>query len=196
MQTLEEIHGRDVLIMAGSGGNGGGGICCARHLVNHGYKVSLVTTRETEELRGAAKSQWTILQKSGFKILAPSEIQNKIEQAALVIDALIGYSLHGPPRGFTSELIGLCNQHAKHIISLDMPSGMDASNGNTPGIYIKPRKTITLALPKAGLKNPEAGELVLADIGIPAAVYRHIGIHIETIFGKNYQVPIYRSKNF
>ncbi len=105
--------GGDVLVLAGTGGNGGGGICCARHLHNRGVRVSLALTRPPGEYTGPAAHQLHILQVAGVQPLAPGDVIPALKQAALVVDALIGYSLRGAPCGRTAELIEACNQSTR-----------------------------------------------------------------------------------
>jgi NAD(P)H-hydrate epimerase len=181
-----------IAILAGSGGNGGGGICCARHLHNHGYRVNLVLSKAAHELNGAAAHQWKILNRAGLTLISPTDTKAAIQNADLVIDALIGYSLSGAPRGRMAELIELTNHYAATTTSLDMPSGMDATSGETPGAYVKPHNTLTLALPKTGLKNPAAGKLMLGDIGIPPQVYDVLGIAFEPFFGNDFLIELIR----
>ncbi len=89
------------------------------------------------------------------------------EPAALILDALIGYSLHSAPQGTVAELIRWANGTNAPILALDIPSGVDATTGQTPGEFIKARWPMTLALPKTGLVPEKTGNLFLADIGIP-----------------------------
>ena len=107
----------------------------------------------------------------------------------IVVDALIGYSLRGAPQGKAAELIDLCNQHAARVLSLDVPSGLDATTGATPGLAVHPERTLTLALPKTGLQRV-AGELYLADIGIPPEVYHRLGLSFELPFDKSYWIRL------
>lgn len=101
----------------------------------------------------------------------------------LVIDALIGYGLGGAPRGAAAALIRAANEQAAPVLSLDLPSGLDATTGEAYEPTIRASATLTLALPKTGLLAPGAaewtGELYLADIGIPAEVYREPGLGLE-----------------
>jgi NAD(P)H-hydrate epimerase len=178
-----------VTILAGSGGNGGGGICCARHLYNRGFKVHVLLDRDPSELRGAALSQLLILERAGYSVVKSDEAEQCLKEAEIVVDALIGYSLKGAPKGRTAELITFSNQSAASVLSLDLPSGMHATTGETPGVVIRPERTLTLALPKTGLRNLD-GELYLADIGIPPEVYHPLGIHFEPFFGDQYWIPL------
>jgi len=183
----------EVTILAGSGGNGGGGLCCARHLHNRGFTVWVVLNKEAAALTGAARNQLQILQAAGLQPVAPSQAEEVIRRAQVVVDALIGYSLRGAPRGRVAELIELCNQHAARILSLDVPSGLNATTGETLGAVIRPERTLTLALPKPGLQHVP-GDLYLADIGIPPEVFQRLGLSFEPPFGERYWVRLEKGK--
>ena len=179
----------DVTILAGSGGNGGGGLCCARHLHNRGFRVWLALSKETTILTGAARSQLHVLQAAGLQPVDPSQTEGLIRRSQVVVDALVGYSLRGAPRARVAELIALCNQHAARVLSLDVPSGLDATTGEAPGAVVCPERTLTLALPKTGLQCVP-GDLYLADIGIPPEVYYRLGLPYEPLFGKGYWIRL------
>jgi NAD(P)H-hydrate epimerase len=172
---------RRILILAGSGGNGGGGLTCMRHLVNHGFQVDLLMTRKPEQLTGPAKRQYEILVTSGLCAQPISAQDVLLSGASLLIDAVLGYSLKGAPEGLAKEFIQSANQSSLPILSLDLPSGVDATTGETPGESIKPSRTLTLALPKHGLKRISGG-LFLADIGIPYRLYEKIGLDLDPLF--------------
>jgi len=189
----------EVTILAGAGGNGGGGLCCARHLHNRDFKVWVVLDRGAALLKGAAGNQLHILQRAGVRPAAPlymkgseatlSQAQELIKKADIVVDALIGYSLRGAPRGRATELVELCNRHAARVLSLDVPSGLNATSGEAPGLVVRPERTLTLALPKTGLQHVP-GELYLADIGIPPEVFHQLGVSYEPPFGDRYWVRL------
>ncbi len=180
-----------ITVLAGAGGNGGGGICAARHLHNRGYDIRLVLDKEPDRLGSAASTQFGIVQAAGLvschvaNVGTESAAVDAIAGSNLVVDALIGYSLKGAPRGVTAELIELCNRSRALTLALDVPSGLDATTGATPGVAIVPDRTLTLALPKTGLIGV-SGELYLADIGIPLNVYKGIGLTLEPFFGDRY----------
>jgi NAD(P)H-hydrate epimerase len=186
MSKFEDLQD-PVLLLAGSGGNGGGGLAAARHLHNHGFQVKLILAKP--KLGQAVQNQLTILRHAGILPLGEEETISAFQDAGLIIDALIGYSLHGAPRGRTAELIQLTNKFAEQVLSLDIPSGMDATTGESPGEAIHPSLTVTLALPKSGLTDIE-GDIILTDIGIPPEVYNSLGIHIEPFFREKYWIPI------
>lgn len=181
--------GPEVVILAGSGGNGGGGLCCARHLHNRGFPVSVVLTKDPTELRGPAAHQLRILRAAGIEPVEPVEAGELLRRSRIAVDALIGYSLHGAPRGRAAELIERCNEHAARVLSLDLPSGLDATTGDAPGALVHPERTLTLALPKTGLHDLP-GALYLADIGIPPAVYSAIGLSFVWPSGDCYWIRL------
>jgi NAD(P)H-hydrate epimerase len=179
----------EVSILAGSGGNGGGGICAGRHLHNRGFEVHILLDRDPGQLRGSAEAQYHIIDRAGLRASNPAEAEQLMARSDLVIDALIGYSLKGAPRGRVEELISICNRSARRVLALDLPSGVDATTGDRPGVAVRAERTLTLALPKTGLSRTQ-GELFLADIGIPLLVYRELGIEVEPFFGDRYHLPL------
>jgi NAD(P)H-hydrate epimerase len=181
----------EVTVLAGSGGNGGGGLCCARHLHNRGFKVWVVLDRDPRMLRGAAANQLNILQAAGLQPADPTQAGEMMGRSQIVVDALIGYGLRGAPRGRTAELIELCNQDAARVLSLDVPSGLDATTGEAPGPVVRPERTLTLALPKTGLQRVP-GDLYLADIGIPPEVFQRLGMPFQILFEEKYWIRLIR----
>ena len=154
---------------AGSGGNGGGGLVAARHLANAGVDVTVTTTRPPAELAGVTAHQYDIIRRMG--IAASAELVD----ADVAIDAVLGYSLRGAPRGSSAALIGAMAS-TPMVIALDNPSGLDVTTGAAPGVVVSATATLTLALPKVGLSAaPQVGELFLADISVPPSVTARFG---------------------
>jgi NAD(P)H-hydrate epimerase len=192
-ETSRKTSEDTVVVFAGSGGNGGGGLCCARHLHNRGVNVNVALSKDASRLTGAARTQLDTLQAAGLRPLAESEVPSALARASVVVDALIGYSLRGAPRGRTAAWIALCNANksraAYKMLSLDVPSGLNATTGETPGVAIRPDRTLTLALPKTGLHSIP-GELYLVDIGIPPEVYHCLGLALTPIFRDCYWIEL------
>jgi len=188
MEMLSEGAGR-VAVLAGSGGNGGGGLCCARHLRNHGVDVDLVLDRPPSRLAGAPAEQFRVLAESGAKPVPERDVPRAVGGAAVIVDALTGYGLVGAPRGRVAELIEIANQSGGRILSLDVPSGVNATTGAALGGAIRPERTLTLALPETGLARV-AGELYVADIGIPLSVYERLSIVVQPFFRGRYSVRV------
>jgi len=191
LEMLREGGGR-VAVLAGSGGNGGGGLSCARHLRNHGVSVDVVLDRPPSRLASPAAEQFRVLAESGVSPVPNDDVSQATGSAPVVIDALAGYGLEGAPRGRVAELIEIANLSGSRILSLDVPSGVDATTGDVLGEAIRPERTLTLALPKTGLARVP-GELYVADIGIPLAVYERLSIAVEPFFRGRYSVRMSRT---
>ena len=142
--AMQEYGPESVMVMVGPGHNGGGGLVAARHLVNRGVHVVAVLIR-TDQLSPTTAHQLKTLREMGVPLVQVSP------PASVVVDALIGYSLEGEPRGHFAELIDWANQQSSPVISLDIPSGLDATTGRISGHCIPADATLTLALPKTGL---------------------------------------------
>jgi NAD(P)H-hydrate epimerase len=183
----EKSLGKKVLIFAGTGGNGGGGICAARHLLNHGYEPIVILSNE-EKMQDIPAYQLEIFRKAGGQII-PIEKVNDVNPD-IIVDAIIGYSLISVPRGKVLEMIKFINKNNIPTISLDIPTGLLATSGENPGEFVKPEITLTLALPKTGLYPDKCGEIMLADIGIPKVVYEKIGLKYNSPFSDKYIIPI------
>ncbi len=176
-----------VVVLAGSGGNGGGAICAARHLANRDVDVALVLS-EPDRLTGVPERQRMIFRSTrGREVDAPALGE---QRADIVIDGLIGYGLREAPRGRVAELITWANTSGARILSLDVPSGLDATSGEMPGVCIRAHTTLTLALPKSGLGGATAGDLWLADIGIPRGAFERAGLRYADPFGRRYRVRL------
>jgi len=181
-----DVSDRPVVVLAGRGNNGGGGLAAARHLLNWGAWVQIVCSYPPEAYKGAAAHQLRTLQAMGAP-LAWAEEGWELPPADLLIDAIIGYGLRGDPRGPARGLIQLANSSAAPILSLDVPSGVDAEDGRCYTPHIRAAATLTLALPKAGLLKVPArsacGRIFTADISVPAALYAEVGIDAPPIYG-------------
>ena len=181
----------NIIVLAGSGGNGGGGICAARHLANRGAKVQLCLS-SPDRLKEVPQWQRHIFQSTSGEEIGIADLKASNEPIDLIIDALIGYSLRSAPRGNALELIYWANNTSAPILSLDTPSGVDSTTGETPGEYIHARWTMTLALPKTGLLPDKTGELFLADIGIPLGAYswKTLQLKYTPPFGDRFCIPL------
>ncbi len=175
-----------IVVLAGTGGNGGGALVCARRLATWGYNVLVVVTAP-EKMTPVPDQQLTILRNMEVPIHTVNDLAT-FSDPELVIDGIIGYSLSGNPFGTARTMIEWANEQPAPTLSLDTPSGIDLTSGTIFEPAMRAQATLTLALPKEGLFNqqviPLRGELYLADISVPPALYRHPGLEIElpTIF--------------
>ena len=193
---------KPVTVVAGNGGNGGGGLACARHLANRGIDVRVVLDRDGSEVDGVTATQLGILTAMDVPVsvdVRPSphgepESDDDPGPGGVVVDALVGYGLRDAPRGRVRTLIDRINDAPARTVSLDVPSGVDATTGERPGVAVDPAVTATLALPKTGLAAA-GGDLRLIDLSIPATVYDRLDIGYEHPFGTGFSVPLERARD-
>ena len=179
--------GKAVAVLAGTGGNGGGALVCARRLHAWGAAVQIVLTKPPEAFKDVPAHQLQILQALRLPVLQASSLP-AIGRQELLVDGLVGYRLSGSPHGTVAMLIEWANTQEDPVLALDIPSGMDATTGQVYPPAIKATATMTLALPKTGLLHegakPYVGELYLADIGVPPVVYAQpsLGLEVGPLF--------------
>lgn len=180
-----------IVVLAGTGANGGGAICAARHLANHGYPVALAVS-DSEALRETQALQLRIYRNTTGSEVTLETLPDV--KASVILDGLIGYGLRNAPEGAIAEMIYYANQSHLPIISIDVPSGIDATDGSAPGVAISPEWTMTFALPKTGLRSSNSGDIYLADIGIPRAAFDIAGIEYTSPFVDDYLVFMERDQ--
>ena len=129
-------------------------------------------------MAGVPAEQHLILTRIGVPVGVGPQLATSPD---LVVDALLGYSLDGSPRGLAAELIGALPDTP--TIALDVPSGLELATGTLHEIHVRAMATLTLAAPKLGLDVPAAGDLFLADISVPAAAFEALGVQYRAPFG-------------
>lgn len=175
-------RGKRLVVLAGTGGNGGGALVSARRLHNFGAHVHVILGKESDTFTSVPRRQLDILRRMDLAISERIALRG-VGDADLIVDGLIGYSLHGAPRGAAANLIRWANEQPAPILALDTPSGLDTATGTIYDPTIRATATMTLALPKKGLRAPGAesvtGELYLADIGVPPGLYAHPPLNLD-----------------
>jgi len=166
-----------VACLVGKGNNGGDGLVAARYLSDWGIKVKAVLGADRAELRDLPAQQLKAAVEKGVELAGAD---GALPGAALIVDALLGYSSRGDPREPVAGLIHRANGSGVPILAVDLPSGLDASSGEPGSPCITARGTVTFGFPKSGFLNPRAaaylGRLYLADITVPDQVYRRHGM--------------------
>lgn len=165
-------------VLAGSGGNGGGGMVAARHLSNAGVSVRVMTTRPPRDLSGIPRQQMNTLAAMG---LPTSSAEYPKEPGEVIIDALVGYSLSGGLRGRAADLVRWTAEIERPVLALDVPSGLDVDGDVPDGPVVAADVTMTLALPKVSLIGSAlVGDLFLADISVPPSLYRRFDLDVAS----------------
>lgn len=160
-----------VVVLAGSGGNGGGGLVAARHLINTGVEVAVVLSSDRERFGEVPAHQLAAVEWLGAEVITGVLPDQTMVEVDVVIDAMVGYSLAGELSGKPASLTEQINTGSVKIVSLDVPSGLSSNASPDGSTVVAADSTLTLCLPKEGLRHrPEAGRLLLADISVPSAV--------------------------
>jgi hydroxyethylthiazole kinase-like uncharacterized protein yjeF len=165
-----------VLVVAGRGNNGSGGLAAARLLGARGRRVWVVPTHEYENYSGTPREQLELL-----RHLETVRIKSSLPKMKFgcVIDAAIGTRLEGPPRGRTLDVITVVNNLAGScpVISLDSPTGMRVDDGSVPGAVLAASMTLAVALPKQGTApGGRVGRLFIGDLALPPVLYGDLGL--------------------
>jgi hydroxyethylthiazole kinase-like uncharacterized protein yjeF len=164
-------------VVCGVGNNAGDGLAAARHLDRWGRLVSVCCV-DADRLGGAAARELDALRKVGVQVSGKPDFKG----AQVVVDAIFGTGLSRPPEGRFAQWIEAINASRKEVISVDLPSGLDADSGAAYAPTVKAKTTITLGLPKPGLLQADgprvAGNVWVADIGVPFEAYRAIGVDV------------------
>ena len=170
---------RRIGIFAGKGNNGGDGIVIARQLVHAGHDVNLFLVSPQESFTGEACTNLQIAKNLGLwikEILTGAELKSdaNIANCELLVDAIFGTGLRGVVRDPIASVINTINSLRTPILSVDLPSGLDADTGHPLGTCVQADRTVTIGLPKRGLLvHPGAefaGKLEVVDIGFPEQV--------------------------
>lgn len=171
-----------VVIACGMGNNAGDGFVAARHLLNQDLDLQVVCLGGIQQLKADAALNYAILEKCGVNIeivnLSTVSFIDDLKNADVVCDALFGVGLNRNIGEPYISVVNLINQHARYVISVDVPSGLDATSGEIYGSCIKADVTVTFSYPKVGFlkaMGPQlVGEVNVVDIGIPQSLLKHV----------------------
>lgn len=184
---------KKIAVLAGKGRNGAVGLAVARHVANAGALPVVFLSSVADDLGEHARAQCTMLMQSGIPVHAhgvwkSGELASKLKSADLIIDALLGYNLVEDPREPMAGMIASANNAQKPILALDAPSGLHVATGKPSASTIQAEWTLVFALPKAGLLKPDVkrytGDMFLADIAVPPAVYAKLNLDVPLFFEK------------
>jgi len=157
---------RRVLILCGKGNNGGDGFVAARHLHNWGFQVDVRYLAGPNKLTPDARLNFNILRKMKLP-LKPFSKELSPKKYQLIVDALFGTGLSRAPEGRYAEAIRWINGSGLPVLSVDIPSGLDAKSGRPLGEVVRAGRTVAL-----GVLKVRSGRTVVKDISIPRQLIR------------------------
>ena len=188
----EHLLGGRVAVLCGRGNNGGDGFVVARTLAQRGVSVSVFVVGAVSTIAGDARTNLDILGRLGVDAVEIADEQtwelhaSEVATCTLIVDAIVGTGLTPPLRGLLETVVADLNTLDVPIVSIDLPSGLSADTPHLVGHVVQASLTVTLAAPKLPLVLPpgedHAGDVVIADIGIPPPVIDGLpGHHVELV---------------
>lgn len=161
-----------VLVVCGTGNNGGDGFVVARHLWNAGVCVHVLVSGDVAKLSGDALINWNTVNTMKIPYTFVRNMpEGMCAEYDFIVDALFGVGLNADIRGGAADVIRDINGADACVIAVDVPSGLDADTGAVRGCAVKAHTTVTMAVAKKGMlaivARPYVGKLVVADISIP-----------------------------
>jgi NAD(P)H-hydrate epimerase len=164
---------RKVVVLCGSGNNGGDGLVAARYMLESGLDVKACLIVKELKTELAKKALYTFLKKAGKVVeFKPETIAN----ADVIIDAMLGMGSSGEPREPYASAIRAVNASKRQVVAVDIPSGLGANNS------IKPEITVTFQDVKEGMDRTTCKEIVVVDIGIPKEAAERTGPGEMTLY--------------
>ena len=168
------LAGLQVVVICGKGNNGGDGYVVARLLQQNAAQVDLFLATSRVAVGGDAADHLFEMEQAGVRVNELSDcefeaLDRAIVECDLVVDALLGIGLRDAPRDIVALTIDRINSSERPVVAVDIPSGVEADTGMTPGKSVRAMLTVTFGLPKVGhLFFPGkayCGALHLVDIG-------------------------------
>ncbi|PHV69814.1 bifunctional ADP-dependent NAD(P)H-hydrate dehydratase/NAD(P)H-hydrate epimerase [Sporanaerobium hydrogeniformans] len=210
--VVERIKALDfakrIVIVCGPGNNGGDGLAIARLLAGlENRRVDVFLVASPDKLSADGKIYYEIIKKLGVHIISLNEgaevlLEEYLNKATLIIDALFGTGLTRPIEGKYRKVIEKINEADAYVMSVDCPSGIETEEGKVLGTAVFANETITFVAPKLGLLLYPAfeytGEVRVVDIGIPKALLEEIKSpywHIDRLEMRKYLPKRYSRSN-
>lgn len=181
-----DLTGRKVTVFVGKGNNGGDGLAVARHLAMLEMDVTVYSFAKSNEFKGDAALNYRLYQNTGEKLVTiEGEKQRRLvrfslSQSEVIIDSIYGTGFRGALPSLVEEYVEAINRAQAFVVSVDIPSGVEADTGKVYRSAVRAQMTVTFGLPKLGHfldKGPEyAGRVVVDPISIPKQFLSHEAI--------------------
>lgn len=165
---------KHILAVCGSGNNGGDGYELARQALDKNYHTTIIETGNTDKMSQQTFDARQALLATGAEI---QTFNGALTNADIIVDCLFGTGLDREVTGLYAQLIeSINNSKCTAVLSLDIPSGMDADSGQALGLAIKASATISFIGLNIGLFNADAadytGQIFFDGLDVPQAIYQ------------------------
>ena len=147
------LAGKRVLVLCGSGNNGGDGLVVARKIFSDGGQPHVLLLGDPARFKGASTLNWDMIQRLGIDLIpfsTPAKVDELLATCDLVVDGILGTGLSKPVRGHYAEVITRVNAADRPVMSLDIPSGIHGDTGQVMGTAVRADLTVAFGLPKVG----------------------------------------------
>jgi hydroxyethylthiazole kinase-like uncharacterized protein yjeF len=185
LKIREFFEKRKVVVLAGSGNNGGDGIVVARDLFNRGWNAKVIVLAKEGKLSPDCLVQYRIAKKMGVPMVFRTNVSGADLHSAVVVDAIFGTGLSKPLMSPLSDVVRFLNASEVSVVSVDIPSGIFSDNGQVMGEAVRADYTVTFGLPKVGhVIYPGAehcGKLFVENIGFPEELLTSDAIALQTV---------------
>lgn len=182
-RLLEQLPPGRAVVVAGRGNNGGDGFVVSRWLREAGHDVEVCLLAALDDLSGQAATNASAAKLAGVPIHEAADrpmLDERLRDAVLIVDAVLGTGLSGEVRGSAREAIEAINAAEAPVVSVDIPSGVHTNSGEILGDAVWAHTTVTFALAKVGMYQHPArercGDILIAPIGISRQLIESSGL--------------------
>ncbi len=186
LRREKNLDKENILIVVGSGNNGGDGLALGRKLFSSNYKVNILFAGGRDNYSHSARNNYEIIKRMGIKTYLYEDIKEEYDfynRYSLIIDGIFGISLDREIEGDYFDIIKGINDSRAYVVSLDIPSGIDSNKGNIMGICVEADMTVAYGSLKLGhllgAGRENSGKIYLSKISIPDNLHKEDGIELN-----------------
>jgi NAD(P)H-hydrate epimerase len=178
---VRNLQPRRVMMLCGSGNNGGDGLVIARQLAAAGILTGVMLAGSEDRMTASCQANWNIVQRwnSPELSIVPSMVAlAPWNDADVVVDALLGISARGTPRDPMPALIEWANRLSARRVAIDVPTGLDPETGEPGPVAFAAGWTLMMERSKSLVRNPASrtwtGDVITIPLGLPPWVARGV----------------------
>lgn len=175
VHKFKNLKNKKIVVVCGTGNNGGDGFVASRHLAGYGAKITIILLGSPADLKSEeARLNWGIIEKMDsieviFGRELTGEVKSRIAKAGIILDGIFGTGIKGEIREPYASAIDTINRSRAYVVAVDVPSGFDPNTGKIHEKCVRADATITFHRLKVGLAKGKkyTGPVYVERIGIP-----------------------------